>query len=233
VFADALPNCLIWRYELGNLSHNTAWAHIGQGDDLATASNTRPGSTGTSPNAPATCCSPGEYALSLADVASVRVGAVSGADEIYASDGNRDFVTSSTVRSGQTRRMIWCEPGEPAPPLLPHRDRLLARRIRRFDETNWWHWGRGYPQSDAPRIYVNTKTRRRSPSSSTPAQLRRRRAGVFPHARMSTWPPSATPSTPSTGPTWASSATAATCSASAASRTPRCPTASAASCPTA
>ena len=34
VFADALPNCLIWRYELGNLSHNTAWARIGQGDDL-------------------------------------------------------------------------------------------------------------------------------------------------------------------------------------------------------
>ena len=42
VFADALPNCLIWRYELGNLSHNTAWARIGQGDDLAASLESPP-----------------------------------------------------------------------------------------------------------------------------------------------------------------------------------------------
>jgi adenine-specific DNA-methyltransferase len=104
-------------------------------------------------------------------VASVRVGAVSGADEIYASDrdGNRDFVTSGTVASGQTRRMIWCEPGEPprrpaAPPQAPagpthpqlRRDQLVAM-------------GPGLPQSNAPRVYVNTKTRRPSPFSFIPA----------------------------------------------------------------
>ena len=167
VFADALPNCLIWRYELGNLSHNTAWAQIGQGDDVAHGlDHPHWQYRHFSECAGHLLFSRGEYALSLADVATVRVGAVSGADEIYVSDrdGNRDFVSSGTIASGQTRRMIWCEPGEPPPAaLLPHRKRLLARRIRSFDDSNWWQWGRGYPQSDAPRIYVNTKTRRPEP----------------------------------------------------------------------
>lgn len=167
VFADAVPNCLIWRYELDNLSHNTAWARIGQGDDLDHLLEHPPWMyRHFSECAGHLLFSKGEYSLSLADVASVKVGAVSGADGIYASetDGNRDFVSSATARSGKTRRMIWCEPGA-APPaaLLPHRERLLARRIRRFDETNWWQWGRGYPQSNAPRVYVNAKTRQPQP----------------------------------------------------------------------
>lgn len=167
VFADAVPNCLIWRYELDNLSHNTAWARIGQGDNLDHLLEHPPWMyRHFSECAGHLLFSKGEYSLSLADVASVKVGAVSGADGIYASetDGNRDFVSSATARSGKTRRMIWCEPGA-APPaaLLPHRERLLARRIRRFDETNWWQWGRGYPQSNAPRVYVNSKTRQPQP----------------------------------------------------------------------
>ncbi|HRE16345.1 MAG TPA: class I SAM-dependent methyltransferase, partial [Rhodocyclaceae bacterium] len=47
--------------------------------------------------------------------------------------------------------------------LLPHKDTLLARRIRHYDENNWWQWGRGYPETDAPRIYVNQKTRQAAP----------------------------------------------------------------------
>jgi adenine-specific DNA-methyltransferase len=121
VFADALPNCLIWRYELGNLSHNTAWAQI-QGDDVAHGlDHPHWQYRHFSECAGHLLFSRGEYALSLADVASVRVGAVSGADEIYVSDrdGNRDFVSSGTIASGQTRRMIWCEPGEPPRPCCP------------------------------------------------------------------------------------------------------------------
>ncbi len=167
IFADALPNCLIWRYELGNLSHNTAWAQIGQGDDIAHGlDHPHWQYRHFSECGGHLLFSRGEYTLTLALVAAVRVGAVSGADDIYVSDrdGNRDFVSSGTVASGQTRRMIWCEPGEPPPPaLLPHRKRLLARRIRSFDDSNWWQWGRGYPQSNAPRVYVNTKTRRPKP----------------------------------------------------------------------
>ena len=167
VFAGALPNCLIWRYELGNLSHHCAWARIGQGDELAAAlEQPRWQRRHFSECAGHLLFAQGDYPYRLADVASVKVGAVSGLDAIYASerDGNRDFVTSATARSGQTRRMIWCEPGDPPPEVLrPHHDALIARRIRPFDESNWWQWGRGYPQSDAPRVYVNTKTRRAAP----------------------------------------------------------------------
>ena len=60
--------------------------------------------------------------------------------------------------------MIWCEAGQPAPrSLLSHKERLISRRIRNYDETNWWQWGRGYYQSDLPRVYVNNKTRRSQP----------------------------------------------------------------------
>ena len=40
---------------------------------------------------------------------------------------------------------------------------LLARKIRKFSEENWWEWGRGYPERDDDRIYVNQKTRQESP----------------------------------------------------------------------
>ena len=64
----------------------------------------------------------------------------------------------------RTRRMLWCEAGdEPPGALLPHKERLLARRIRKYDETNWWQWGRGYYLSELPRVYVNCKTRRTAP----------------------------------------------------------------------
>lgn len=188
VFADALPNCLIWRYELGNLSHNTAWARIGQGDDLAAnLERTHWQLRHFSECAGHLLFSHGEYTLNMAQVATVKVGAVSGQDAIYASesDGNRDFVTSSTARDGKTRRMIWCEPGEPPPAaLLPHHDALIARRIRPFDENNWWQWGRGYPQTDAPRVYVNTKTRQPQPFFLHPClNFDGAVMGIFPHRR--------------------------------------------------
>ena len=56
--------------------------------------------------------------------------------------------------------MIWCEPDDPPPAVLePHRARLLARRIRRFGDHDWWQWGRSYYRSERPRIYVNGRTR--------------------------------------------------------------------------
>jgi adenine-specific DNA-methyltransferase len=104
----------------------------------------------------------GDYPLRLADVAFVKVGAVSGADELFtdAVHGNRDFVCSSTVSTGLTRRMIWSEPGDPPPAVLaPHKARLLQRKVTRFDESNWWMWGRLHHRSAQPRVYVNGKTR--------------------------------------------------------------------------
>ncbi len=43
------------------------------------------------------------------------------------------------------------------------KDKLLNRKIRKFDERNWCEWGRKYYESDKKRIYVNGKTRNKKP----------------------------------------------------------------------
>ncbi len=103
----------------------------------------------------------GDYRLPLAELFDVKVGAVSGADEIFEHpEGNAEFVCSKTVDDGRTRRMIF---GTPHPQLEAHKEKLLARRVRPFDESNWWHWGRLHHASTSPRLYVNAKTRRERP----------------------------------------------------------------------
>ena len=163
VFPDAVPNCLIWRFEKGRSERSLRYCEIGVGDALDAALA-----------APAwverhfveagghLMFARGDYPLRLSDVAFVKVGAVSGADDLYADPvhGSRDFVCSSTVSTGHTRRMIWTEPGEPAPAVLqPHKARLLQRKVTKFDESNWWMWGRMHYRSTQPRVYVNGRTR--------------------------------------------------------------------------
>lgn len=165
-FAGATPNCAIWRFQLGDLSRRTRHAALGAADGLAALARPAWETRHFTEAGGHLQFTRGDYALHLADVAFVKVGAVSGADDLYACEtgGNRDFVCAATVRTGHTRRMRWIEPGDPPPAaLLAHKARLLARRIRRFDEDNWWQWGRGYFQSERPRVYVNGKTRRPRP----------------------------------------------------------------------
>ena len=144
IFAGATPNCAIWRFEKGNLSHRT---HDGRRMSLCGGQ---------------LLFTRGIYSIPLASVFSVRVGAVSGADDIFtnAELGNTDFVCSKTAATGELRRMIF---DLPLPELEAHKERLLARRVTRFDENNWWKWGRRHHVSDAPRIYVNHKTRNLQP----------------------------------------------------------------------
>jgi adenine-specific DNA-methyltransferase len=173
VFSNAVPNCLIWRFERGNFSRKTYYASVGVNQSLQGKLKA--------------LCTPEEwseaweervfveheghllftrehYSLRMSSIATVKVGAVSGDDEVFTSEqyGTMDFVCSNTAQSGKTRRMIWNQT-TPHPALLPHKSRLLSRRIKSFDEKNWWHWGRGFPQTDAPRIYVNAKTRNAKP----------------------------------------------------------------------
>ena len=172
VFSDAVPNCLIWRFEKGCTERRLRYAQFGVGDRLAEAlANPSWQMRSLVECAGQLLFTSSDYPLRLSQIASVKVGAVSGADEIYADEehGNRDFVCAATVRSGATRRMIWCEPDAPPPAALgPHRARLIARRIRPFDDSNWWQWGRGYYQSERPRVYVNGKTRAARPFFTHP-----------------------------------------------------------------
>jgi adenine-specific DNA-methyltransferase len=144
IFADVVPNCAIWRYEVGDMSHRLRDGRrmvLAGGQILFTR---------------------GIYSVSLKSVFAVKVGAVSGADEVFthADLGNADFVCSRTAQSGELRRMIF---DAPLPYLEQFKERLLARRVARFDESNWWKWGRRHHVSDAPRIYVNGKTRNPRP----------------------------------------------------------------------
>ena len=159
VFSGAVPNCLIWRFELGCRERTLRYAEIGAGDPLPNILAAPPWEERHFiETAGQLMFSREKHALPLKALASVKVGAVSGADEIYADtrQGNRDFVCSSTRATGKTRRMIWVGVDDPPPAcLLPHKSRLIARGIRPFDETNWWQWGRGYPENNAPRSERN------------------------------------------------------------------------------
>ncbi|MEN3372657.1 class I SAM-dependent methyltransferase [Dechloromonas sp. ZS-1] len=143
VFAGATPNCCIFRFEKGRLDRRMA-----------------DGRTFTE-IAGQLMFLRDDYRVRLSDLFDVKVGAVSGADHIYAHPkGNMEFVCSKTAATGHTRRMLY---GMPHPHLEQYKDALLARRVRKFDESNWWQWGRQFPIMPAPRIYVNGRTRRPEP----------------------------------------------------------------------
>jgi adenine-specific DNA-methyltransferase len=146
IFHGALPNCIIWRYEKGNLERR-----LGDGRRMRLVGGQL-------------MFTHGIYSVPLSSVFSVKVGAVSGADEIFANVelGNADFVCSRTAQSGELRRLIF-DPPAPLPWLEQFKNRLLARRVTRFDERNWWKWGRRHHVSEAPRVYVNNKTRNPRP----------------------------------------------------------------------
>ncbi len=143
VFDEHTPNCAIFRFEKGRKDRQMADGRRfveAAGQLMFLRDN---------------------YGVRLADVFSVKVGAVSGADEIFTHPkGNMEFVYSKTVDSGATRRMFY---GIKHPHLQQHKAELLARRITTFDESNWWQWGRGFPINRHPRIYVNGRTRKAAP----------------------------------------------------------------------
>ena len=150
LFDDATPNCAIWRFERNNHSRRTRYSVLGSGQEASVLEQLHAEERRFVESSGHLLFTRHDYAMHLTDIAFVKVGAVSGADDLYTSEahGNRDFVCSSTAAKGATRRMIWCEPGDPPPDALaPHQKRLMARRIRSFDEFNWWQWGRGYYQS--------------------------------------------------------------------------------------
>ena len=180
IFSGALPNCIIWRFEKGNPTHR-----LSDGRRMRLAGGQLMFTRGI-------------YSVPLASVFDIKVGGVSGADEIFSSTefGNADFVCSRTAQTGELRRMIYLdgesiEPNRPvarhAPALnylAEHKARLLARRVTHFDESNWWCWGRRSPVSKAPRIYVNHKTRKPQPFFLNPCNnFDGAVLALFPHAQ--------------------------------------------------
>lgn len=151
IFEDALPNCAIFRFVRGNFSRRTLYRTL-QGKDWEERAMVH--ITGQ------LAFTHAELTIPLSDLFEVRVGAVSGADTVFEHPDGIEIVGSRTVDTGAPRRMLY---NVKHPALEQHKQRLLQRRIRHFDESNWWMWGRGYAQRSGPRIYVNGKTRRERP----------------------------------------------------------------------
>ena len=169
VFDGFSPNCAVWRWERDRTDRSMV-------TDGQLASGKFTGQFLDSQSMP------GQFMYShgqlwfgsggqglLSDYFDVKVGAVSGADAIYTNEaeGNLGFVYSRTAATGQLRRMIY---NEKHACLLPHKKVLINRKIRKFDETNWWEWGRKFCDRPGPRIYVNAKTRNPQPFFASDAE---------------------------------------------------------------
>lgn len=158
IFAGAVPNCAIFRFERGNFSRITRLRNL---DDERWCERRFVEMDGQ------LVFAPDALTIPLASLFDVKVGAVSGADRLFEHpEGNVEFVYSKTIDNRSTRRMLYNVPHQA---LESSKSALLGRRIKRFDERNWWTWGRNYPQTDAPRIYVNARTRRAQPFFTHPA----------------------------------------------------------------
>ncbi|MFC3666410.1 Eco57I restriction-modification methylase domain-containing protein, partial [Uliginosibacterium paludis] len=148
IFGPYVPNCAIFRFERGRMDRRM---HDGRRFELVDGQ---------------LMFLSGDYRLPLSQLFDVRVGAVSGADAVFTHpEGNMDFVCSKTRETGETRRMFFDVQNTH---LAAHKDLLLARRVKPFDESNWWKWGRTHHVSNSPRIYVNGKTRRANPFFTHP-----------------------------------------------------------------
>lgn len=144
VFEGFAPNCVIWRFEKDNFSRKTSVYKnfiLSHGQLLFVDNH---------------------YPIKFSDIFFVKVGAVSGADKIFSNEdcGNVDFVCSYTAKTGKTKRMIY---DINAKYLKQFKDILMSRKIRKFNEGDWWKWGRDFFKSDLQRVYVNNKTRNTAP----------------------------------------------------------------------
>lgn len=92
----------------------------------------------------------------------IMVGGASGANDVFIEEsGNIDLVVSETKRTGLTKKAHYVT--EPTPYLTQYKTKLMSRRIKNFNENNWWEWGRKIRHIDDKKIYVNTKTRDMQP----------------------------------------------------------------------
>lgn len=102
------------------------------------------------------------HGIKLDSLFDVRVGAVSGANDIfYQEDGNIEIAVSTTKADGILQKAWYVD--SPNKYLLEYKEQLLSRGIRNFNESNWWEWGRKITPLTSPAIFVNCKTRDMKP----------------------------------------------------------------------
>lgn len=153
LFKGFSPNCIIFRFEKNNFDRKTIYEDVVKNKVEEREFIYSEGQL---------LFLNDEYCVNFNDLFYVKVGGVSGADEIFKSEeyGNMDFVYSETCKTGKTRRMIYNTLNEY---IKENEERLRKRNIMKITDNNWWLWGRDFYKSDKPRIYVNSKTRNKKP----------------------------------------------------------------------
>jgi adenine-specific DNA-methyltransferase len=146
VFKGFSPNCAIWRFQKNCFTRqtitNNGVRHMSLHDGQLFFTNK-------------------SFDKKFSDFFMVKVGAVSGCDSVFCSkNGDTDFVGSFTRKNGQLKRYYYKNSKEM---LVPFKNKLLERKIKEFDENNWWQWGREHHKTNLERIYVNCKTRIKNP----------------------------------------------------------------------
>jgi adenine-specific DNA-methyltransferase len=77
----------------------------------------------------------------LSQIFDVKVGMVSGADKVLKNDTYGNMTIQSS--NGANKYILLKTPpeGEVESFLISHKEDLMSRRIRKFDDNNWYQWG--------------------------------------------------------------------------------------------
>jgi adenine-specific DNA-methyltransferase len=153
IFKGFNPNCIIFRFEKDNFGRKTIYEDV---ENNIVENRTFSISDGQ------LYFLKDNYNVNFNDIFFVKVGGVSGADNIFTNEeyGNMDFVCSETCKTGRLRKMIYNEINDY---ILSKENELRSRNIKKMTDDNWWKWGRDFYRSDRKRIYVNSKTRNKKP----------------------------------------------------------------------
>ena len=142
LFKGYSSNVVVWRFEKNNFSRETKTINGMKKFNLLDGQ---------------LIFSNEENKIKFSDLFFVKVGAVSGMDDVFTNEnGNSEFVCSFTKKTGELKKMFFNIKNDY---LSEYKDLLINRKIKKFNEDNWWQWGRGLYESNLDRIYVNCKTR--------------------------------------------------------------------------
>lgn len=142
VFDGATPNTVVFRWEKDNLANPLNVKNINGQLIFGGIGSTR-----------------------LGDIFNVKVGGASGNNGFFINEnGNIDLVVSTTFETKETKRAYYYLSADELPSeFFKNKELLLGRKIKTFNENNWFEWGRKIQLFDGDRIYVNAKTRQDKP----------------------------------------------------------------------
>ena len=170
VFSDCSPDVIIIRYQKGNLSHIINYQKTLESTPIKTTDILRNGTYQFNNF---------EKFKYLKDFFNIKVGLVIGCNHIFEKDTpiSVSIITSDYNTTKKRRKFLYLDNltldelyknhVDVYNHLMINKHALLKRKVRKFNETNWWKWGGArnikYMKGDCDCIYVNQRTRHDNP----------------------------------------------------------------------